>query len=374
LDQPWWGSRETLALTISEAATICEVRRRSIRRRHQAGDFPHAFRDADGAWRIPLNDLVTAGLEPHQVEDPEEPRIVSAASSQIERLRTEVAVLRERVRALEIIARERGERVSDLRTVLRMLPAPREPVDDVSPPQFDHTIREPAEELPQPPIEEPPQPPIEEPSQLPIEEPAPSPAAELVSPFGAPAWAAPSISSAPLSPSGTAPSARLDLPDSSAQPVEPIVILPDSSESEPVPSDEAPESGDELPEDPMSMWWPTPTGRSRLEDGPDFPLSVPDEWRDVASEAARREEMSDEVPVPFDPAGFRGEPPLGGDSDPVAPAPPTAPETAAYSNGESFGEPYDESSYDWMDADFGRAPRHLRRRLGRFFRRSRRPR
>jgi hypothetical protein len=34
---------------------------------------------------------------------------------------------------------------------------------------------------------------------------------------------------------------------------------------------------------------------------------------------------------------------------------------------------FDESTFDWLDPDFGRPPRHLRRRLGRFFRRQRRP-
>src|SRR6266511_1929398 len=139
LDQPWRGSRQSLALSISEAAKICGVKRRTIRRRHQAGDFEHAFRDPDGTWRIPVYDLVAAGLRPPVVPDPDEPRIVFSAASQVDRLRTEVAILRERVRALEIIAKEREERVTDLRTILRMLPAPKV-ADEAAPPRAEEPL------------------------------------------------------------------------------------------------------------------------------------------------------------------------------------------------------------------------------------------
>ncbi len=59
------------ALTIREAASACGVSQRTIRRRISAGAFPNAFETgsspADGAWRIPLQDLVNAGLEPGSV-------------------------------------------------------------------------------------------------------------------------------------------------------------------------------------------------------------------------------------------------------------------------------------------------------------------
>src|SRR5688572_3140622 len=82
LDQPLWGSRDRLALSISEAAQGCGVRRRTIRRRHQAGEFEDAYKDPDGTWRIPVNGLVASGLRPNVVSDPDEPRIVFTAASQ----------------------------------------------------------------------------------------------------------------------------------------------------------------------------------------------------------------------------------------------------------------------------------------------------
>ena len=41
----------------------------------------------------------------------------------MEVLRTELAVVKERLRAVEELARERASRIADLRVILRMLPA-----------------------------------------------------------------------------------------------------------------------------------------------------------------------------------------------------------------------------------------------------------
>ena len=55
-------------LTITEAARATGVDRRTLRRRLDGGEFPNAYRDTgtqgtgSGAWLIPAEDLVQAGL------------------------------------------------------------------------------------------------------------------------------------------------------------------------------------------------------------------------------------------------------------------------------------------------------------------------
>lgn len=56
------------ALTITEAARAAGVDRRTIRRRLDAGDLPNAYRDPpeEGAWQIPVTDLIAAALPLHR--------------------------------------------------------------------------------------------------------------------------------------------------------------------------------------------------------------------------------------------------------------------------------------------------------------------
>lgn len=87
------------ALTMSEAAEQCVVSRSTIRRRQEAGDFPNAYKDGEGAWRIPIRDLQLAGLKPGK---PSLPDAVSEPPAQ-ERARLvevnagELALLREQL-------------------------------------------------------------------------------------------------------------------------------------------------------------------------------------------------------------------------------------------------------------------------------------
>lgn len=118
--EPGPGPAPIPALSISEAARACAVSRRTIRHHRQNGDFPGAFKDENGVWRIPPADLEAVGLQPtlsYRLEEPPE-------AAHIERLRTEVAILRERLRAAEMIAMEREKRIEDLRLILRYLPGP----------------------------------------------------------------------------------------------------------------------------------------------------------------------------------------------------------------------------------------------------------
>ncbi len=356
MDQPWRGSRQSLALSISEAAKICGVKRRTIRRRHQAGDFEHAFRDPDGTWRIPVYDLVAAGLRPPVVPDPDEPRIVFSAASQVDRLRTEVAILRERVRALEIIAKEREERVTDLRTILRMLPAPKV-ADEAAPPRAEEPL-----------------PPTLDVEEEPLEqEVREQPASEEVR--EAPAPRRPSV--AGETPSPVRVSAPFDSPASPAASNEPIVILPDVSSEEPEPPEGALERSAELLEtarrrsaelleDAMALWWPSPATGGQPDAAPSAARRPgPPAAKPASAPAQASTTVSDEALAG---ATLTGETVA---SPPVERAqPPQAPRSEPPSESELFTPlPIDEASFDWLDPDFGRPPKHLRHRFDRFLRR-----
>ena len=99
-----------VTLSISEAARACGVNRRTIRHHRQAGDFPGAFKDQDGMWRIPVEDLEWVGLHPDLGRASEDPM----ATGKVDLLRTEVAVLRERLRAAELISAEREKRIEEI--------------------------------------------------------------------------------------------------------------------------------------------------------------------------------------------------------------------------------------------------------------------
>jgi hypothetical protein len=109
------------ALTIADAARAGGTDRHSIRRKLHAGEFPRAFKDEQGFWRIYESDLHAAGLRLGGSADadaavdseaagaePSEPGPSAAGDGEIERLRLEVIELRYRVETAEaLLAAER---------------------------------------------------------------------------------------------------------------------------------------------------------------------------------------------------------------------------------------------------------------------------
>jgi hypothetical protein len=107
--------------TLSQAATACAASRGMLRRALDAGRFPNAYKAGDGVWRIPVDDLGSAGFDPRrweavELERREELRL------EVDRLRAANELLRELLTATETVARERQERIDDLQFALRMLP------------------------------------------------------------------------------------------------------------------------------------------------------------------------------------------------------------------------------------------------------------
>ncbi|MCW4354780.1 helix-turn-helix domain-containing protein [Hoyosella sp. YIM 151337] len=126
----------------SEAARRCGVGRATIQRALDGGKLPGAVKTEDG-WQIPLEDLLAAGFKPDRPAPPDEPAKddnddnkdpagnspnVVKLTARVHELETELVVAKTRAEseaarraAAEQLAQERLERVSDLRTALRML-------------------------------------------------------------------------------------------------------------------------------------------------------------------------------------------------------------------------------------------------------------
>lgn len=116
--------------------------RATIQRALDGGKLPGAVKTEDG-WQIPLEDLLAAGFKPDRPSPPDEPAKEEAAekaaspdesanitklTARVHELETELVVAKTRAEseaarraAAEQLAQERLERVSDLRTALRML-------------------------------------------------------------------------------------------------------------------------------------------------------------------------------------------------------------------------------------------------------------
>ena len=121
------------AWTISEVVERTGASRSTIRRYRDAGKFPHAFKDSAGVWRVPIEDLLAAGLS---VRDPARAEQVSQVSEQVQPAPEQATIsLREKVNELERAlaveqARNEGlqraaaaaeQNARDLRQALRML-------------------------------------------------------------------------------------------------------------------------------------------------------------------------------------------------------------------------------------------------------------
>ncbi|GGC64200.1 hypothetical protein IEU95_11540 [Hoyosella rhizosphaerae] len=136
----------------AEAARRCGVGRATIQRALDGGRLPGAVKTEDG-WQIPLEDLLAAGFKPDRPSPPEDQTTkseankpsessdtteVSKLTARVQELETELLVTKTRAEseaarrtAAEVLAQERLERVSDLRSALRMLEAakPQTPTD-----------------------------------------------------------------------------------------------------------------------------------------------------------------------------------------------------------------------------------------------------
>lgn len=94
-----------VSYTLREAADITGKARGTIRRYldegGRPGRFPNASQDAEGVWRIPLADLIAAGLSVTARYGGEAEKPETGGVSDVERLRAEAEELRQRVAVAE---------------------------------------------------------------------------------------------------------------------------------------------------------------------------------------------------------------------------------------------------------------------------------
>jgi excisionase family DNA binding protein len=126
------------SLTIAEAARLCGVSASTIRRYLAAGRLPTAHQQPSpipgqrGLWRIPTQDLLTAGLRPRQARTPDreqkdEPPSRRTAGQpgdvRVGELEHALELERTRRRAAEDLAAERAHTIQTLESALRALQA-----------------------------------------------------------------------------------------------------------------------------------------------------------------------------------------------------------------------------------------------------------
>ncbi len=108
------------SLSLSEAADACGVSRVTVRRRLDAGAFPHAHRSASegkgrkDTWRIPLSDLAAAGFSLRG----EQRDRAATPGRRIAELEARVADLEREVAVWKVRAEERERHLVDLRLAL----------------------------------------------------------------------------------------------------------------------------------------------------------------------------------------------------------------------------------------------------------------
>lgn len=146
--------------TIAESAERCGVSRSTVRRYREADKFPNAWKDAAGAWKIPLEDLLAVGWSPVDPAQSASPEAVQDRNGE-RILELERALELERVRreSAEQLAAQTQANLADLRTALKMLegaavstpPAPAEQPQGLPPEQGPVNLHGQASEPPEQP-------------------------------------------------------------------------------------------------------------------------------------------------------------------------------------------------------------------------------
>lgn len=136
--------------TINRSAQECGVSPSTIKRRLRDGKFPNAVQGAGGAWTIPVQDLVLAGLKPGKPAPPEQKTDLDHPETElghsprsnkndlgqrprsedllnrISELEQELKLERTKRESLEILLKERGEHVESLKLAMRIIEPPKE--------------------------------------------------------------------------------------------------------------------------------------------------------------------------------------------------------------------------------------------------------
>ena len=108
--------------TLTAAANVTGKSRRTIGRMLDAGELAGAVRDESGAWSIPVESLLAAGLTVHPPTPadavPAEPDPSPSSSTRDDETAAQLAEWRRRAEVAEAIAAERADALEDMRTAL----------------------------------------------------------------------------------------------------------------------------------------------------------------------------------------------------------------------------------------------------------------
>jgi hypothetical protein len=145
------------ALTLSEAAAACGVSRSTVKRK--LAEFGNAYRDGDGVWRVPIADLLGAGLKlrprPGQtVDQGHDPGVNGADQGQIQQLAAELAAERMARQVAETKVMLLTANLEDLRYSLRAISGP--PRVQEAPPVAEAPPQPAPVQAPLPVVEQPP--------------------------------------------------------------------------------------------------------------------------------------------------------------------------------------------------------------------------
>ena len=116
------------ALTLAEIANQSEVSLSTLRRKQRAGEFPDAFKDDGGRWRVPVTNLHVAGIKltpQRNHERQEAPAPEAAERSEVMDLRYQVKLLETELRAEKQKNELLSQSLADLRTALRAIEPPK---------------------------------------------------------------------------------------------------------------------------------------------------------------------------------------------------------------------------------------------------------
>ncbi|WKN47473.1 AlpA family transcriptional regulator [Nocardioides sp. Arc9.136] len=108
-------------LTLLEVADLLGKHLDTVKAWNTAGRFPNRVQDSTGrkAWRIPVSDLVAAGLlDPSRVEDVANAVKASRESRKVQHLRETIVRLEERLAAERAISQERAGMIAILNNVI----------------------------------------------------------------------------------------------------------------------------------------------------------------------------------------------------------------------------------------------------------------
>lgn len=124
--------------TVSAAAAATGLSRRTLGRMLDAGELNGATRDESGAWSIPVESLLAAGLSLHAPSPPTPPPAAAVVVDPVDALRAEMESWRRRAEVAEAVAVERAAALDDVRAALamaqRLLTTGDTPTPGVAPP------------------------------------------------------------------------------------------------------------------------------------------------------------------------------------------------------------------------------------------------